>query len=109
MNIVVLLAVIVVVYVVFQSRLAKRRQRFLRDCIANMQVVEDAKDAFQDDRGLPNGRAVLATQLIPYLEKSCNFRCPEKPVEYEIGKLGQFPECALHGTLDEPHLPGKGR
>jgi len=70
-------------------------------------MFDAAKEQYAMAHGLANGAEVDPHVLEPYLKgKWENEKCPSAMHNtYTIGRIGEQPECSIHGQRLDTHLP----
>lgn len=64
-------------------------------CLANLKQMEVAKVRLAIDKGLPTGKKVKITDIVPsYINTVPS--CPSKG-NYKIRRIGMYPLCTVHG------------
>lgn len=69
-------------------------------CDNQMSVIDGAKSQYAAAHGQTNGDLVTPEQTAPYIKDGVQVilhGCPSGG-QYDIGKVGDFPRCSIHGT-----------
>ena len=86
-----------------------RRRGDLSHCVSNMRDIDVAKLTYAMDHDLANGAVITEEQISEFFEHKQDWQrdmcCLTEGSRYDIGRVGENPSCAVHGTLYDSHLP----
>jgi len=87
------------------SYLKARGLREKNECVYNMGKIETAKQEWTRDQGVAGGQTVDMAIINNYLKGSGAPLCPSRGT-YTYNKVGEDPECSVHGSLSDPRVAG---
>ncbi len=74
-------------------------------CTNNLRIIDSAKEQWAKANDTNNCQVVTDNDIFKYMKNGRAPNCPSSKGRYTLSKIGESPQCSIHGTLDKPIYP----